>query len=62
MKELQYYKDMARAANARGDYMMVGSIIAKHLEPLFGDNHAAAYAFYNELEQEAPLPLIHCAD
>jgi hypothetical protein len=34
-----------------------GMIIAKRLQPLFGDNHAAAHRFYTELEQTAvPLP------
>jgi hypothetical protein len=37
--------------------MTVGMIIGLPLEPLFGENHKAAYRFYTELEQSAPLPL-----
>lgn len=51
---LQYCKQLARAANARGDDMMVGTIIGLNLEPLFGDDHAAAHRFYTELEHTFP--------
>ena len=52
---LQYYKQLARAANARGEQMMVARIIGLRLEPLFGDDHRAAHRFYTELEQTAPV-------
>jgi hypothetical protein len=55
MKDLRYYEDLARAANARGDDMMVATIIAKYLVPLFGADHQPARAFSKELEQTAPF-------
>jgi hypothetical protein len=58
-RDLEHYKQLARQANAAGDHYTVGMIIAKRLEPLFGDNHAAAHRFYTELEQTAvPLPRV----
>jgi hypothetical protein len=53
---IQYYKQLARAANARGNDMAVARIVALRLEPLFGDDHRAARAFYTELERTAPTP------
>ena len=56
--DLEHYKQLARQANAAGDHYTVGMIIAKRLEPLFGDNHVA-HRFYTELEQTAvPLPRV----
>ena len=52
---LEYYKKLARDANARGDQMMVARIIGLHLERLFEDDHRAAHRFYTELEQTAPV-------
>jgi hypothetical protein len=54
---LQYWKQLARAANARGNAMEVGRIIGTKLEPLFDGDHRAAFAFYTELEQSAPTPI-----
>jgi hypothetical protein len=58
-RDLEHDKQLARQANAAGDHYTVGMIIAKRLEPLFGDNHAAAHRFYTELEHTAvPLPRV----
>jgi hypothetical protein len=55
MSTLEHWKQLARAANARGDQMMVGKIIGLRLEPLFGDDHRAAHRFYTELERNASV-------
>ena len=39
-RDLEHYKQLARQANAAGDHYTVGMIIAKRLEPLFGDNQS----------------------
>jgi hypothetical protein len=55
-KDLQHYKELARAANARGDQFRVSMIIGLHLEQLFGDDHRGARAFYTELERTVLSP------
>lgn len=53
---LEHYKELARAAAARGDDMAVCRIIGLHLSRLFDDDQAA-FAFYRELECKLPNPL-----
>lgn len=54
MTDLEKWKKAARKANQKGNAMEVAKIIGLHLEPLFGNDHAAAHRFYTELEQSAP--------
>jgi hypothetical protein len=56
MKDLEHYKQLARQANAVGDYQTVGMILWLRLEPLFGDDLKGAVALCRELEQETPTP------
>jgi hypothetical protein len=52
-RDLEHYLQLARQANAAGDHNTVAMIVTLKLEPLFGDDHCAARAFYTELEQTA---------
>ena len=56
--DLQFWKDQARASNRLRDFNTVTRIIADHLVPAFGNDHAAAHRFYAELEQAAPASTV----